>query len=64
MGESSELRLLAAQVNNQVLVVHAGIPGPRPRVWLPGQTHDPEALGRKAFLSLGCCWAATRTRKS
>jgi len=29
-------------VNNQVLVVHAGIPGPRPRVWLPGQTHDPE----------------------
>ena len=29
-------------VNNEVLVVHAGIPGPRPRVWLPGQTHDPE----------------------
>ncbi|CAE7481466.1 PAPP5 [Symbiodinium natans] len=28
--------------NNQILVVHAGIPGPRPRVWLPGQTHDPE----------------------
>lgn len=29
-------------INNEVLVVHAGIPGPRPRVWLPGQTHDPE----------------------
>jgi diadenosine tetraphosphatase ApaH/serine/threonine PP2A family protein phosphatase len=29
-------------VNNEVLVVHAGLPGPRPRVWLPGQTHDPE----------------------
>uniref|UniRef100_A0A7S2NQR6 Serine/threonine-protein phosphatase n=1 Tax=Zooxanthella nutricula TaxID=1333877 RepID=A0A7S2NQR6_9DINO len=29
-------------VNGEVLVVHAGLPGPRPRVWLPGQTHDPE----------------------
>jgi len=29
-------------VNKEVLVVHAGLPGPRPRVWLPGQTHDPE----------------------
>lgn len=29
-------------VNNEVLVVHAGLPGPMPRVWLPGQTHDPE----------------------
>jgi len=29
-------------INNEVLVVHAGLPGPRPRVWLPGQTHDPE----------------------
>jgi len=24
------------------MVVHAGLPGPVPRVWLPGQTHDPE----------------------
>lgn len=29
-------------INKEVLVVHAGLPGPRPRVWLPGQTHDPE----------------------
>jgi len=29
-------------INNEVLVVHAGLPGPMPRVWLPGQTHDPE----------------------
>jgi len=29
-------------VNKEVMVVHAGLPGPRPRVWLPGQTHDPE----------------------
>jgi len=29
-------------INKQVMVVHAGLPGPRPRVWLPGQTHDPE----------------------
>lgn len=28
--------------NKEVLVVHAGLPGPCPRVWLPGQTHDPE----------------------
>jgi len=29
-------------INKKVMVVHAGLPGPRPRVWLPGQTHDPE----------------------
>mmetsp|Transcript_152853 Transcript_152853/g.488360 ORF Transcript_152853/g.488360 Transcript_152853/m.488360 type:complete len:718 (+) Transcript_152853:25-2178(+) len=29
-------------INKEILVVHAGLPGPRPRVWLPGQTHDPE----------------------
>eukprot|EP00931_Biecheleriopsis_adriatica_P101179 TRINITY_DN76382_c0_g1_i1.p1 TRINITY_DN76382_c0_g1~~TRINITY_DN76382_c0_g1_i1.p1 ORF type:complete len:686 (+),score=163.21 TRINITY_DN76382_c0_g1_i1:51-2108(+) len=29
-------------INNETMVVHAGLPGPRPRVWLPGQTHDPE----------------------
>jgi len=29
-------------VNKEALVVHAGLPGPRPRIWLPGQTHDPE----------------------
>jgi len=29
-------------INNKVLCVHAGLPGPMPRVWLPGQTHDPE----------------------
>lgn len=29
-------------INKEILVVHAGLPGPYPRVWLPGQTHDPE----------------------
>jgi len=29
-------------INKEVMVVHAGLPGPMPRVWLPGQTHDPE----------------------
>eukprot|EP00929_Paragymnodinium_shiwhaense_P062368 TRINITY_DN3113_c0_g2_i1.p1 TRINITY_DN3113_c0_g2~~TRINITY_DN3113_c0_g2_i1.p1 ORF type:complete len:725 (-),score=230.31 TRINITY_DN3113_c0_g2_i1:137-2311(-) len=33
---------LVHMVNDEVMVVHAGIPGPRPRVWAPGQTHDPE----------------------
>mmetsp|Transcript_32861 Transcript_32861/g.71657 ORF Transcript_32861/g.71657 Transcript_32861/m.71657 type:complete len:551 (+) Transcript_32861:71-1723(+) len=28
-------------VNKKVLVLHAGLPGPDPRIWMPGQTHDP-----------------------
>lgn len=28
-------------VDKKVLVLHAGLPGPNPRIWLPGQTHDP-----------------------
>jgi len=28
-------------VENKVLVLHAGLPGPDPRIWMPGQTHDP-----------------------
>eukprot|EP00929_Paragymnodinium_shiwhaense_P062366 TRINITY_DN3113_c0_g1_i1.p1 TRINITY_DN3113_c0_g1~~TRINITY_DN3113_c0_g1_i1.p1 ORF type:complete len:571 (-),score=125.48 TRINITY_DN3113_c0_g1_i1:419-2131(-) len=32
---------LAHLVDDKVLVLHAGIPGPDPRIWIPGQTHDP-----------------------
>jgi len=28
-------------IDDKVLVVHAGLPGPDPRIWMPGQTHDP-----------------------
>jgi len=28
-------------VDGKVLVLHAGLPGPEPRIWMPGQTHDP-----------------------
>lgn len=28
-------------VDNKVLIVHAGVGGPDPRIWMPGQTHDP-----------------------
>lgn len=28
-------------VEEKLLVLHAGLPGPDPRVWMPGQTHDP-----------------------
>mmetsp|Transcript_14403 Transcript_14403/g.25339 ORF Transcript_14403/g.25339 Transcript_14403/m.25339 type:complete len:551 (-) Transcript_14403:30-1682(-) len=28
-------------VDQKVLVLHAGLPGPDPRIWMPGQTHDP-----------------------
>ena len=41
------------EANNQILVVHAGIPGPRPRVWLPGQTHDPEETAEGLFFLIG-----------
>lgn len=32
---------LAHLVQNKALVLHAGLPGPEPRIWMPGQTHDP-----------------------
>lgn len=28
-------------VENKVLILHGGLPGPDPRIWMPGQTHDP-----------------------
>jgi len=28
-------------VDSKVLVLHGGLPGPDPRIWMPGQTHDP-----------------------
>lgn len=28
-------------VEDKVLVLHGGLPGPDPRIWMPGQTHDP-----------------------
>jgi len=32
---------LATLVEEKVLCVHGGLPGPNPRIWMPGQTHDP-----------------------
>lgn len=32
---------LCQLVENKALVLHAGLPGPDPRIWMPGQTHDP-----------------------
>jgi len=32
---------LAHLVDKKVMVLHAGLPGPNPRIWMPGQTHDP-----------------------
>eukprot|EP00929_Paragymnodinium_shiwhaense_P023483 TRINITY_DN1468_c0_g1_i1.p1 TRINITY_DN1468_c0_g1~~TRINITY_DN1468_c0_g1_i1.p1 ORF type:complete len:579 (-),score=134.64 TRINITY_DN1468_c0_g1_i1:305-2041(-) len=32
---------LAHLADEKVLILHAGIPGPDPRIWIPGQTHDP-----------------------
>mmetsp|Transcript_20817 Transcript_20817/g.67505 ORF Transcript_20817/g.67505 Transcript_20817/m.67505 type:complete len:562 (+) Transcript_20817:90-1775(+) len=28
-------------VEKKILVLHGGLPGPDPRIWMPGQTHDP-----------------------
>eukprot|EP00971_Amphidinium_carterae_P019492 383632-Amphidinium_carterae.1 len=28
-------------VDKRVLILHGGLPGPDPRIWMPGQTHDP-----------------------
>lgn len=28
-------------VEKKVLILHGGLPGPDPRIWMPGQTHDP-----------------------
>mmetsp|Transcript_97712 Transcript_97712/g.218079 ORF Transcript_97712/g.218079 Transcript_97712/m.218079 type:complete len:291 (-) Transcript_97712:30-902(-) len=28
-------------IDDKILVVHGGLPGPNPRIWMPGQTHDP-----------------------
>eukprot|EP00933_Yihiella_yeosuensis_P011196 TRINITY_DN11830_c2_g1_i1.p1 TRINITY_DN11830_c2_g1~~TRINITY_DN11830_c2_g1_i1.p1 ORF type:complete len:584 (-),score=120.17 TRINITY_DN11830_c2_g1_i1:242-1993(-) len=32
---------LCQLVEDKVLVLHGGLPGPDPRIWIPGQTHDP-----------------------
>jgi len=41
-SESFRLLSLCHLVNDECFVVHAGLPGPTPRLWLPGQSHDPE----------------------
>jgi len=41
-SESFRLLSLCHLINNECFVVHAGLPGPTPRLWLPGQSHDPE----------------------
>jgi len=28
-------------VDKKIMVLHGGLPGPDPRTWIPGQTHDP-----------------------
>eukprot|EP00930_Biecheleria_cincta_P027540 TRINITY_DN19329_c0_g1_i1.p1 TRINITY_DN19329_c0_g1~~TRINITY_DN19329_c0_g1_i1.p1 ORF type:complete len:582 (+),score=116.35 TRINITY_DN19329_c0_g1_i1:39-1748(+) len=32
---------LCQLVEKRALVLHGGLPGPDPRIWMPGQTHDP-----------------------
>jgi len=40
-------------VEKKVLVLHGGLPGPDPRIWMPGQTHDPtDAIPMTAMHSL------------
>eukprot|EP00930_Biecheleria_cincta_P022908 TRINITY_DN16630_c0_g1_i1.p1 TRINITY_DN16630_c0_g1~~TRINITY_DN16630_c0_g1_i1.p1 ORF type:complete len:716 (+),score=131.72 TRINITY_DN16630_c0_g1_i1:32-2179(+) len=41
-SESFRLLSLCALINKEAFVCHAGLPGPVPRLWLPGQSHDPE----------------------
>jgi len=40
-SEAFRLLPLCHLVEDKVLVLHAGLPGPEPRIWMPGQTHDP-----------------------
>jgi len=40
-SESFRQLPLAHLIEKKVLVLHAGLPGPDPRIWMPGQTHDP-----------------------
>jgi len=40
-SESFRRLPLAHLLDDRVLVVHGGLPGPEPRIWMPGQTHDP-----------------------
>jgi len=41
-SESFRLLSLCHLINKEVLCTHGGLPGPAPRIWMPGQTHDPE----------------------
>jgi len=41
-SESFRSLSLCHTINKEVFVMHAGLPGPNPRQWLPGQSHDPE----------------------
>jgi len=41
-SESFRALSLCHLINKDIFVMHAGLPGPNPRQWLPGQSHDPE----------------------
>ncbi|CAK0806853.1 unnamed protein product [Prorocentrum cordatum] len=41
-SESFRNLSLCHTINKEIFVMHAGLPGPNPRQWLPGQSHDPE----------------------
>jgi len=45
---------LAHLIEKKALVLHAGLPGPDPRIWMPGQTHDPtDAIPMSNLKTLG-----------
>jgi len=41
-SESFRYLSLCHLINKEIFVTHGGLPGPNPRQWLPGQSHDPE----------------------
>mmetsp|Transcript_36378 Transcript_36378/g.85340 ORF Transcript_36378/g.85340 Transcript_36378/m.85340 type:complete len:561 (+) Transcript_36378:46-1728(+) len=48
-------------VDKRVLVLHGGLPGPDPRIWMPGQTHDPtDAIPMTTLPSLAQMQAVDR----
>lgn len=44
---------LCQLVEKRALVLHGGLPGPDPRIWMPGQTHDPtDSIPMQSLASL------------
>jgi len=51
-SESFRKLSLCHLINKEVMIVHGGIPGPNPRIYMPGMSHDPSDAIPKNTITL------------